>query len=150
MVALCGIQLRFQRQAGKTDNPVKRRTQLVRHISQKLRFNTRRFLGALFRQVQFNVLDLHLLQGFAQIRGGLIDIVLHLFVIGRQRHCHRINTVLKHVQLAEHKPLHPAVQLAAADTVYRVNHIANRPGDIAHESPAENERNTDTEQNHQA
>ncbi|MNS88805.1 hypothetical protein D3C72_1227960 [compost metagenome] len=61
VIALGRIKLRFERQAGKANHPVQRRTQLVGHIRQELRFNTRRFLGAFLRQIQLDVLDLHLL-----------------------------------------------------------------------------------------
>ena len=64
MIALGWIKLRFQRQAGKANHAIQWRTQLVRHIGQELRFNARRLLGTLFGQIQLDVLDLHLFQGF--------------------------------------------------------------------------------------
>ena len=64
VVALRGVEIGFQRQAGKADHPIERGAQLVRHIGQELRLNARRLLGALFRQVQLDVLDLHLLKRF--------------------------------------------------------------------------------------
>ena len=54
------------------------------HVRQELRLNTGRLLGALFGQIQLDVLDLHLLQGFTQVGGGLIDVMLHLLMVGRQ------------------------------------------------------------------
>ena len=62
--ALRSVEIGFQRQAGKADHPIERGAQLVRHIGQELRLNARRLLGALFRQVQLDVLDLHLLKRF--------------------------------------------------------------------------------------
>ena len=137
VVALRGVEIGFQRQAGKADHPIERGAQFVGHIGQELRLNARRLLGALFRQVQLNVLDLHLLKGFPQIGGRLVDVVLHLLMVGRQRHGHRVNAVFQHIQFAEHKTLDPAVQLSAADAVDGVDHIADRPGDVAHQAPAE-------------
>ncbi len=64
VVALRSVEIGFQRQAGKADHPIERGAQLVRHIGQELRLNARRLLGALFRQVQLDVLDLHLLKSF--------------------------------------------------------------------------------------
>ncbi len=84
MIALRRVELGFKRQAGEANHAIQRRTQLMRHVSQKLRLNTRRFLGAFLRQIQFDVLDFHLLQRFAQVRGGLVDVVLHLFMVGRK------------------------------------------------------------------
>lgn len=60
------------------------------------------------------------------------DIVLHLFVISRQRHCHRVDTVFQHIQLTKHKSFHPAVELPATDAVDGIHHVANRTGYIAH------------------
>ena len=65
VVALGGVEFGFERQTSKTNHPVKRRTQLVRHVGEELRLDARGFLRALFRQIQFNVLDLHLLKRFA-------------------------------------------------------------------------------------
>ncbi|MNS88806.1 hypothetical protein D3C72_1227970 [compost metagenome] len=76
--------------------------------------------------------------------------MLHLFVIGRQRHCHRVDAVFEHIQLAEHKPFDAAIELPATYTVDGVHHIANRAGDVTHQTPAENQRNADTEQHHDA
>ena len=122
----------------------------MRHIGKELGLDARGLLGALFRQIQLDVLNLHLLQRFAQIRGCLIDIVLHLLVVGRQRHRHRVNAVFQHIQLAEHKTFNAAIQLAAADAVNGVDHITNRSGHVAHQAPAENQRNADTKQHHDA
>ncbi len=88
MVTLGRVQLAFERQTGEANHPVQRRAQLVRHVRQELRLNTCRLLRTFFRQIQLHVLDLHLLQRFAQVRGGLVNVVLHLFVISRQRHRH--------------------------------------------------------------
>lgn len=150
MIALGRVEIGFQRQAGKADDAVERRAQLVGHVGKELGLDARRFLGALFRQIQFDVLDLHLLQRFAQIGGRLIDVVLHLFVIGGQRHRHRVDAVFQHIQLAEHKALDAAVELSAANAVNGIDHVANRPGHIAHQPPAENQRDTDAEQHHDA
>ena len=87
---------------------------------------------AALSRIQLNVLNLHLLQRFTQIGRRLVDIVLHLFVISSQRHCHRVDTVFQHIQLAEHKSFHPAVELPATDAVDGIHHIANRTGYIAH------------------
>ena len=150
VIALSRVKLAFQRQAGKADHAIERRTQLVRHIGKEFRLNTCRFLGALFRQIQLNVLDLHLLQRFAQVGRGLVNVVLHLFVIRRQRHGHRVDAVLQHVQLTQHKPFHPAVELAAADAVNRINHVADGARHVAHQAPAEDQRNANAEQHHHA
>ncbi len=88
MIALGRRQLGFQRQPGKANHAVERGAQLVGHIGQKFGLDAGGFLGALLRQVQLDVLDLHLLKGFTQIRCCLIDVVLHLLVVGRQRHRH--------------------------------------------------------------
>ena len=148
VVALGGIQLGFQRQARKADHAVQRGTQLMGHVGQKFRLDARGFLRTLFREIQLDVLDLHLLERFTQIGGRLIDIVLHLFVIGRERHGHRVNAVFQHIQLAEHKALHAAVELPPADAVNRIDHVANRPCHIAHQTPAKDQRNADTKQHH--
>ena len=76
--------------------------------------------------------------------------MLHLFVVGRQRHGHGVDTVFQHIQLAEHKAFDAAIKLAPADAVNGVHHIADRPGHVAHQPPAEDQRNTDTEQHHHA
>ena len=88
VIALGWREVGFQRQAGKANHAIQRRAQLMRHISEKFRLNARRFLGAFFRQIQLNVLDLHLLQRFTKIRRCLIDIVLHLFMVSGKRHRH--------------------------------------------------------------
>ena len=150
VVALRGVEIGFQRQAGKADHPIERGAQFVGHIGQEFRLNARRLLGALFRQVQFDVLNLHLLKGFPQIGGGLVDVVLHLLMVRRQRHGHRVDAVFQHIQLAEHKALDPTVQLPAADAVDGIDHIADRAGDVAHQAPAEDQRNADAEQHHHA
>ena len=64
VVALRSVEIGFQRQAGKADHPIERGAQFVGHIGQEFRLNARRLLGALFRQVQLDVLDLHLLKRF--------------------------------------------------------------------------------------
>ncbi len=71
-------------------------------------------------------------------------------MIGRQRHRHRVDAVFQHIQLAQHKSFHAAVELAAADTVNGVDHITDRPRDVAHQSPAENKRDANAEQHHHA
>ena len=150
MIALRRVKLAFQRQAGKADHPIERCTQLVRHIGKEFRFNPRRFLGALFRQIQLNVLDLHLLQRFAQVRRRLVNVMLHLFVIGRQRHGHRVDAVFQHIQLAQHKTFYAAVELSPADAVNSIDHIADGARYVAHQAPAEDQCNTNTEQHHHA
>ena len=150
VIPLSGVELAFQGQTGKADHAIERCTQLVRHIGKEFRFNPRRFLGALFRQIQLNVLDLHLLQRFAQVGRRLVNVVLHLFVIGRQRHRHRVDAVFQHVQLAQHKPFHTAVELSPANAVNRVNHVADGTRHVAHQAPAEDQRNADAEQHHHA
>ncbi len=74
--------------------------------------------------------------------------MLHLLMVGRQRHSHRVDAVFQHIQFAEHKAFDAAVELAPADTVNGINHVADRAGHIAHQAPAENQRNTDTKQHH--
>ncbi len=76
--------------------------------------------------------------------------MLHLFVIRRQRHRHRVDAVFQHIQLAQHKAFHPAVELSPADAVNRVDHVTDRPRHIAHQAPAEDQRNADAEQHHHA
>ncbi|MND90775.1 hypothetical protein D3C80_828680 [compost metagenome] len=88
VVGLGDAHFGFQHLAGKAYHAVERSTQLVRHVRQEFGFDARRFLGAFFRQIQLDVLDLHLLQGFAQVGGRLIDVLLHLFMVGRERHRH--------------------------------------------------------------
>ncbi|MNP26068.1 hypothetical protein D3C76_1189060 [compost metagenome] len=61
VIALSWIKFRLERQARKANHPVERRSQLVGHVGEELRFNARRFLSAFLRKVQLNVLDLHLL-----------------------------------------------------------------------------------------
>ena len=122
----------------------------MRHIGEEFGFDSRRFLRAFFRQVQLDVLDFHLFKRFPQIRCRLIDVMLHLFVVGRQRHGHGVDTVFQHIQLAEHKAFDAAIKLAPADAVNGIHHIADRPGHVAHQPPAEDQRNTDTEQHHHA
>ncbi len=63
-VALRSVEIGFQRQAGKADHPIERGAQLVRHIGQELRYLCAPPPGAAFRQVQLDVLDLHLLERF--------------------------------------------------------------------------------------
>lgn len=104
---------------------------------------------ARFSPDQLDVLDLHLLQGFTQIGGGLIDVLLHLFVIGGERHRHRVDAVLQHVQLAEHVALHAAVELAAADAVDGVHHVADRAGHVAHQAVSEQDGDAHAQQQQQ-
>ena len=42
------------------------------------------------------------------------------------------NRLFQHIQLAEHKSFHPAVELPATDAVDGIHHVANRTGYIAH------------------
>ena len=76
--------------------------------------------------------------------------MLHLFVVGRQRHGHGVDAVFQHIQFAEHKPFDATVELAATNTIDGIHHIADRPGDVAHQAPAEDQRDADTEQHHDA
>ena len=122
----------------------------MRHVGKELGLDARGFLRALFRQIQLHVLDLHLLKRFPQIRGGLVDVMLHFLMIGGQRHGHRIDAVFQHIQLAKHKAFNAAIELPSSDAVNGIDHIANRPRDILHQPPAEDQRNTDTEQHHHA
>ncbi|MNT37515.1 hypothetical protein D3C72_1736540 [compost metagenome] len=70
-------------------------------------------------------------------------------MIGGQRHRHRVDAVFQHLQLAEHKAFYPAIQLAAADTVDGVDHIADRAGDVAHQAVGKQNGNTHTQQQQQ-
>ncbi len=149
IVALGGAERGFQHLTGKADHAVERSAQLVRHIGEKLRLDARRFLGALFRQVQLDVLNLQLLQRFPQIPGRLIDIVLHLFMVGGERHRHGVDAVFQDAQLPQHITLDAAVELAAANAVDGRNHIANRAGNVAHQAIGEQHGDAETKQQHQ-
>ena len=76
--------------------------------------------------------------------------MLHLFMIRRQRHRHGVDPVFQHIQFAEHKTFHAAIKLAPADAVNGIHHVANRPGHVAHQSPAKDQRDADAEQHHHA
>ena len=69
---------RAVQQFGEAENAVERGANLVAHVGQELGFDMAGFQGFLARHVQFDVLDLDGFQGFAQILGGLIHVLLQL------------------------------------------------------------------------
>ena len=95
------------------------------HVGQKLRFHPGRLLSPLLGHIQFDVLDLDLLQGLAQIRGGLIDVHLHLVVIFGDGLGHGVDAVLQHVEFAAHLASDPGIEPPLADLVDGAHHAVD-------------------------
>ena len=75
--------------------------------------------------------------------------MLHLFVIGGQRHRHRVNAVFQNAEFSQHVALNAAVELAATDAVNGGDHIADRAGNIAHQAISKQHGKTEAEEQHQ-
>ena len=148
VVGLARGQAGFQQLAGKTDDPVERGAQLVRHVGQKLRFDPCRLLRPLLGHVELDVLDLDLLQGFAQIRGGLIDVLLHLLVIFGERFGHGVDAVFQHIQLAGELAADPGIEPPLPDLVHRLHHVGDGLGHALDQSEAKQGTDGDPEQHH--
>ena len=148
VIGLAWTEPSFEHLAGKANHAIEWGAQFVRHVGQEFRFNPRRFLRPFFGQIQLHVLDLHLLKGFAQIRSGLIDTLLHLLVIGRQGDGHRVNPIFQHIQLAQHLAFHAAIELATANLIHRMHHVGNWHGDYTHQAIGEHAGDNQAEHQH--
>ena len=148
VVGLARGQAGFQQLAGKTDDPVERGTQFVGHVGQKLRLDPRRLLRPFLGHVEFDVLDLDLLQSFAQVRGGLIDILLHLFVIFGERLGHGVDAVFQHIQLAGELAADPGIEPPLPDLVHRLHHVGDGLGHALDQTEAKQGTEGDPDEHH--
>src|SRR5690606_8573286 len=120
-----------QQEAGEADDTVERCSDFMAHISQELGLDSAGFAGLLTSHVQFNVLNLNGFQGFPQIFGGLLNVLLH-FVIGlAQRLSHGIDTIFQQLKLRAGTSVDTGLQLIFFKCRHRFDNLVNGFGDIA-------------------
>ncbi len=134
--------------AGKADDPVERGAQLVGHVGEELGLDPRRLLRPLLGHVELDVLDLDLLQRLAQVRGGLIDVLLHLLVVFRERLGHGVDAVFQHVQLAGELTADPGIEPPLPDLVHRLHHVGDGLGHALDQPEAEQGTEGDADEHH--
>ena len=137
VVGLTRCQAGFEQLAGEADDAVERGAQLVGHVGQKLGFDPCRLLRPFLRHVELDVLDLYLFKRLSQIRGRLIDVLLHLLMVFGERLGHGVDAVLQHVQLAGELTADPGIEAPLPDPVHRLHHIGDGLGHALDQTEAE-------------
>ncbi len=148
VVGLARREAGLEQLAGKTDDAVERSAQLVRHVGEELRLDPCRLLRPLLGHVELDVLDLDLLQRLAQIRGGLIDILLHLLMIFGERLGHGVDAVFQHVQLTGQLAADPGIEPPFPDLVHRLHHVGDGLGHALDQPETKQGADGDPEQHH--